>query len=374
MSLETDQVNKILRGVQNPLTHRNIVDDGLIDEIKTGEEKTTVTLAIPKDRKLQLAIEAQIRTQLSKQGHEPQTLKVKFKETNGGTAAAAPAPQAPPKQPQAPPQAGPPTPQRVEGVKRIIAIASGKGGVGKSTVSLNLALSLAAQGQKVGLLDADIYGPSIGKMVGKPGRINMKIKDDKIIPAEEFGIKVMSFSFLIEEDQAVVWRGPMLGKAIEQFLYDIQWGKLDYLIIDLPPGTGDTQLSLAQLAEVDAAVIVTTPQNVAIQDATRAIAMFEQVNIPVAGVIENMSEFICPHCNNASAIFSTGGGKTLAESSEAELLAHIPLTISLMQSAENGQPLTAKKAKVKDENSKAVVTAFSTAAERLDSIMAQVTG
>lgn len=232
-------------------------------------------------------------------------------------------------------------PQKKFSAEYMIAIASGKGGVGKSTVAVNTAYTLARKGYKVGLLDADIYGPSIGKMLGISGPLELEIvNENKLIPFEKYGIKIMSFSFLIEDDKAIIWRGPMLGKALEQFFFDIQWGKLDFLIIDLPPGTGDVQLSLAQLVQVDGAVIVSTPQKVALLDAGRAINMFESVNIPVLGVIENMSEFVCPHCGGVSHIFSQGGGKSLATDNHLKILGEVPLTPALMESGDKGIPLT----------------------------------
>ena len=251
-------------------------------------------------------------------------------------------------------------------VKNIIAVASGKGGVGKSTVSVNLASTLQQMGKKVGLMDADIYGPSIGKMLGLGGRQQMDVKNDRITPIEKYGLKLMSFSFLVDDNQPVVWRGPMLGKAMEQFLYDMDWGELDYLIIDLPPGTGDTQLSLAQLVQTDGAIIVTTPQSVALLDAGRAVAMFEQVNIRILGVVENMSEFICSHCGKPSHIFSRGGGSRLAASSSSVLLGQVPLVEDCMAAAEKGEIPVYKN---KNKNIKPVADAFEHIARNIASVL-----
>ena len=179
-------------------------------------------------------------------------------------------------------------------------------------------------------------------MFGINGRAQLQTDENRIYPIERYGIKLISFSFLLEEDQPVVWRGPMLGKALEQFLFDIEWGELDYLLIDLPPGTGDVQLSLAQLVNVNGAVIVTTPQSVALLDAKKAVGMFNQVQIPIVGVIENMSEFVCPHCNKPTAIFSSGGGKEMSEKNSVKFLGGIPLTIDIMQSGESGEPVVHK--------------------------------
>lgn len=372
---EAKTIVELMNKVQNPMTHQNIVKESSFQSVESLEDdKFQINITLQKDRRLQLNIEAQIRTMLSKNDIAPEKVKIKFVEktqslapnsqnTNGQNTAPGAAPWG---------TASAQSTQRVPGVKNIIAVGSGKGGVGKSTVSVNLAFSLAQQNYKVGILDADIYGPSVGKMIGKAGKTGLEVVDDKIIPVEIDGVKLMSFAFLIEEGQAVVWRGPMLGKAIEQFLYDINWGDLDYLVIDLPPGTGDTQLSLAQLTKMDSAVIVTTPQNVALQDANRAIDMFEQLNIPVLGVVENMSEFICPHCGGSSKIFSTGGGTNLAEKTESTLLGKIPLTVPLMESAEIGVPLMASHSKLDPEKTEQIKNAFHHITTNLESVMAQL--
>lgn len=319
-----EKIQEALKKVNNPRTHKDIVSEGMVQDIASDKGKFVLSIEALPDRKLQLAIEAQIRMQCVKAGIPVESIRIAWKE--GG-----------PKEPVQKSASAPG--KKIPGVAKVIAIGSGKGGVGKSTVSVNLAVQLQKSGYKTGILDADIYGPSVGKLLGINGRINMEVKNDRITPLEAHGIKVMSFSFLVDEHQPVVWRGPMLGKALEQFLYDIEWGNLDYLIIDLPPGTGDTQLSLAQLVQTNGAIVVTTPQNVALLDAGRAISMFSQVNIPVIGVIENMSEFICPHCGKPSHIFSTGGGSRLAERITVPLLGRIPLTVELMESGEQGRPL-----------------------------------
>ena len=367
---EAKAIAELMNKVQNPMTHQNIVKESSFQNVESLEDdKFQINITLQKDRRLQLNIEAQIRTMLSKNDIAPEKVKIKFVEKaqsiapNGQNIAPGAAPRG---------TASAQSAQRVPGVKNIIAVGSGKGGVGKSTVSVNLAFSLAQQNYKVGILDADIYGPSVGKMIGKAGKTGLEVVDDKIIPVEIDGVKLMSFAFLVEEGQAVVWRGPMLGKAIEQFLYDINWGDLDYLVIDLPPGTGDTQLSLAQLTKMDSAVIVTTPQNVALQDANRAIDMFEQLNIPVLGVVENMSEFICPHCGGSSKIFSTGGGTSLAEKTESTLLGKIPLTVPLMESAEIGVPLMASHSKLDPEKTEQIKNAFHHITTNLESVMAQL--
>ncbi len=229
-------------------------------------------------------------------------------------------------------------------IRHYIAVASGKGGVGKSTVSSNLAVALAMEGWKVGLVDLDIYGPSLGKMFGMPGRVPLSMKDETtILPIETNGIKLMSFSFLLNPDQAVIWRGPMLGSAVQQMIFDVDWGELDYLIMDLPPGTGDVQLSLSQQVEMHGAVIVTTPQTVASMDASRAISMFEQVKIPVLGVIENMTEFVCPHCGKTSHLFEGNAAAELEEAFSVPKLGGIPMKPVIMQGAEKGTPAVARE-------------------------------
>jgi ATP-binding protein involved in chromosome partitioning len=228
-------------------------------------------------------------------------------------------------------------------VKNIIAVASGKGGVGKSTTSVNLALALQKEGAKVGLLDADIYGPSIPIMLGIPDA-KPQSKDKKSIePLEAHQLKAMSIGFLVDEKQAMVWRGPMASSALQQIVRDTQWDELDYLIIDLPPGTGDIQLTMAQKIPVTAAVIVTTPQDLALADAKKAIAMFEKVKIPVMGIVENMSTHICSQCGHQEPIFGDGGGQGLAEEYNIDLLGQLPLTMSIRQDLDQGNPTVARE-------------------------------
>lgn len=227
-------------------------------------------------------------------------------------------------------------------VKNIIAIASGKGGVGKSTTSVNLALALQKEGAKVGLLDADIYGPSIPIMLGIPDAKPVSKDKKSIEPISAHGLKAMSIGFLVDEKQAMVWRGPMASSALQQIVRDTQWDELDYLIIDLPPGTGDIQLTMAQKIPVTAAVIVTTPQDLALADAKKAIAMFEKVKIPVMGVIENMATHICSECGHQEPIFGQGGGAYLAEDYKIDLLGQLPLTMSIRKDLDDGTPSVAK--------------------------------
>ncbi|MDE2490720.1 MAG: Mrp/NBP35 family ATP-binding protein [Elusimicrobia bacterium] len=225
------------------------------------------------------------------------------------------------------------------GIKNLIAVAAGKGGVGKSTVASNLAVALAQDGAKVGLMDADIYGPNQPQMMGVPDWKPVVGEDDKIAPAEAHGVKLMSMGFLMDPDKAVIWRGPMLHGAITQFLKDVTWGDLDYLILDLPPGTGDVQLTLCQTVPLAGAVIVTTPQSIALSDVRKAVAMFRKLNVPLLGAIENMSGFVCPHCSKESKIFSEGSAQALKEKHGIELLGGIPLDPNVCRASETGTPI-----------------------------------
>lgn len=225
--------------------------------------------------------------------------------------------------------------------KNAVAVASGKGGVGKSTVAANLAVALQQDGASVGLLDADIYGPNIPLMLGVAGQ-RPRVFNEKILPVEAYGMRVMSMAFLVEEDQPVIWRGPMLHGAIRQFLTDVDWGELDYLIIDLPPGTGDAQLSLAQSIPLTGGVIVTTPQDVALADVVKGIGMFNQLKVPVLGVIENMSYFVAPDTGNRYDIFGHGGGEKVADRMGVPFLGEIPIDPAIRIGGDEGEPIVVK--------------------------------
>jgi ATP-binding protein involved in chromosome partitioning len=240
---------------------------------------------------------------------------------------ARPAPQRPPA----------PTPSAFPHLGRIVAVSSGKGGVGKTTVTTNVALAMAGRGLRVGLVDADVYGPNVPRMmgVGAPP----PVRNNKIVPLEAHGVRVMSLGFLIERDQPAIWRGPIVMKILTQFLQDVEWGTLDVLLVDMPPGTGDAQLSLVQTAHVHGAVIVTTPQDVATGDALRGAKMFQRVGVPVLGIVENMSFFECPHCGKPSALFGSGGGRRLADELGLPLLGEIPLDPRVLAGGETGVPI-----------------------------------
>jgi len=247
--------------------------------------------------------------------------------------------KAPPPDLQIARKAEPTGPQKIPGIDRILAVASGKGGVGKSTVSANLACALAQQGRRVGLLDADVYGPSQPRMLGVSGR--PASPDGKtILPMRNHGVTMMSIGLMTNEDQAVVWRGPMLMGALQQMMTQVQWGALDVLIVDLPPGTGDVQMTLAQKAQVDGAIIVSTPQDVALLDARKGIDMFNQLKVPIVGMIENMSTHICTNCGHEEHVFGHGGVKAEAEKLGVPLLAEVPLDLEIRLASDGGAPIT----------------------------------
>jgi ATP-binding protein involved in chromosome partitioning len=234
-----------------------------------------------------------------------------------------------------------PSNPRLPGVKNIIAVAAGKGGVGKSTVSTNLAAALSRLGAKVGILDADVYGPSIPQMMGEPEKPAgvQTGTGNKIFPAVHHGLQVISVGFFVERGGAVIWRGPMVHKLLQQFIEDVEWGELDYLVVDLPPGTGDAQLSLSQLLPITGAVMVSTPQEVSVIDVEKALAMWQRVEVPVLGLVENMSGYVCPSCGHHEEIFLRGGGRRLAEAQKIPFLGEIPLQPAVSRGGDGGMPV-----------------------------------
>jgi ATP-binding protein involved in chromosome partitioning len=317
--LTRERVLEALRPVQDPELHRSLVDLGMIKEVTIEGASVRVqveltTPACPLRERIREDVERAVRALPG-----VQTVEVGFSSRvrAAGT--------------------GLPDRQPIPGVKNTIAVASGKGGVGKSTVAVNLAVALAQEGATVGLLDADVYGPSIPLMLGaeeQPGLV-----DNKIIPGRAYGIAVMSVGYILDPEKALIWRGPLVSQLIRQFLSDVQWGDLDYLVIDLPPGTGDVQLTLVQTIPLSGAIIVTTPQDVALADAIKGLQMFREVKTPVLGIVENMSYFVCPHCGHVAEVFGSGGGERVANKYGVPLLGQIPIDPAVRDGGDRGVPV-----------------------------------
>jgi ATP-binding protein involved in chromosome partitioning len=329
-SLEA-QVAAALARIRNPRLDSDLLSAGMIRDLAVRDDgKVSFTFLLSREDPATLVREARTAV-TSVEGVKRDEVKINVVDPSGPAKAThGPPPGAAP----APPPA--PTPVEQPNLGRIIAVSSGKGGVGKSTVAANLAVALAQAGNAVGVMDADIYGPNIPRMFGifeKPPVINGKIQ-----PLEAYGVKLMSLGFLVERDAPAIWRGPIIMKVVQQFLRDVEWGQLDYFIVDLPPGTGDAQLSLVQATHVAGALIVTTPQEVAVGDALRGARMFERVGVPVIGVVENMSAFVDPETGKRFELFSSGGGRRLADELGAALLAQIPLQPGLAEQADAGRP------------------------------------
>ena len=326
--LSRDTVLNLLSQIKMPGTEHSLAQSSYVKGLVIQPNAIGFTLDVPEDK---IDIYQPIRDQAEQAllAH-PDIEQASIVLTNHRATTA----------PETPPHASTPT-SPLEKIDHIIAIASGKGGVGKSTTSVNLAMALQKQGYKVGLLDADIYGPSLPTMLGIKGK--PEIRQKKIVPKQAHGLVCMSIGLLVPEDSAMIWRGPMVQGALMQLLQDVLWTEfsdtLDYLIIDLPPGTGDIQLSLAQKAQIDGAIIVSTPQDVALIDAKRAISMFQKVNIPILGLIENMSYFKCPDCGSVSHIFGHKGAEETAESDNIPFLGAIPLHLAIREHADSGMPL-----------------------------------
>ena len=328
-----------MSGIVNPRTGADLVSSSQVRDLATtveGRVRLTLLLSAADDATLARDLRQALETV---EGVTDVRVDVKDASEAGGATAPPRARSALPvmDQPAAPARVAAPTPVAYPNLGRIIAVSSGKGGVGKSTVTVNLAVALALKGKKVGLLDADIYGPDIPRMMG----VNAPppVDQEKIIPLEAFGVKLMSIGFLIERDQPAIWRGPIVMKILTQFLRDVAWGKLDSLLVDMPPGTGDAQLSLVQATQVSGAIIVTTPQEVAVGDALRGAKMFERVGVRVLGVVENMSYFETPESGKRIAIFGTGGGKRLAEELQVPLLGEVPLYQPVLEGGDSGRPI-----------------------------------
>ena len=341
-----ERIAAALGAIVNPRTGADVLSSEMIRDVATttaGRVRLTILLA-PNDpatlvRDVREAIErldgvADVRVDVKDPSETDGRPASSQAPPPGGGARTLPVMNAAPTQA---PRPSAPTPVAYPHLGRIIAVSSGKGGVGKSTVATNLAVALAASGARVGLMDADVYGPNVPRMMG----VNAPppVVNEKIIPLQAHGVKVISLGFLIERDQPAIWRGPIVMKIVTQFLRDVAWGQLDYFLVDMPPGTGDAQLSLVQATHVHGAIIVTTPQDVATGDALRGAKMFQRVNVPVLGIVENMSWFECPHCGKPTPIFGTGGGKRLADELELPLLGEIPLYPRIHEGGDRGTPI-----------------------------------
>ncbi len=319
--IEEAKVKEVLGKVEDPLLAHDIVSWRILRNIEISGDDVLVRLDIPthayplaQRRELQTRVETAVKTLGAKRVTVISEVTTAFMPAPSDKAV-------------------------LKGPKNVIAVAAGKGGVGKSTVAVNLALALARHGAKVGLLDADVFGPSIPTMLGPPETPAAASPESRIIPAIHQGLRVISVGFFVDKDEAVVWRGPMVHRLLQQFLGDVDWGELDYLVCDLPPGTGDVQLSLSQLIPIAGAVMVTTPQEISIIDVVKGIAMFEKVEIPILGIVENMSYYKCPACGHTDEIFSHGGGKRLAQEVGAQFFGEIPIDTRIRFGGDAGVPI-----------------------------------
>jgi ATP-binding protein involved in chromosome partitioning len=343
-----ERVLEALKRVKGPDLSSDIVSQGLVSEIVINKGKVYFAISVDPGRAGELEALRQAAESVVKAlpGVDGVVVTLTADRSSGATRgggngkAQAPAPQGPAfAQPGAARDARH-RPGGVPGVANIIAVASGKGGVGKSTTAVNLAIALKERGLRVGILDADIYGPSMPRLLGLKGQ-PQQIDGNKLAPMEAYGLKVMSMGFLVDEETPMIWRGPMVMSALSQMLKDVAWGELDVLVVDMPPGTGDAQLTMAQQVPLAGAVIVSTPQDLALIDARKGLNMFRKVNVPVLGIVENMSTFICPHCGEASNIFGHGGAKSEATRLGVPFLGEVPLTLAIRETSDAGRPVVA---------------------------------
>ncbi len=321
--MKMDEVYGVLKNVRHPAFEKDIVSEGLIKDLAVEDKSVYITLLIPENKR---NAEAELRKKVENAVKmlswvEKINISVNYSKPE-----------------KTKPRPGTVAKRAIPGVRHVIAVTSGKGGVGKSTVSANLALALHQLGFKVGLFDGDIYGPSIPKMFGVE-RILPRVENNKMVPVERFGIKILSIGLMIEEDTPVIWRGPLVHKAYEQFFFDSNWGDLDFLVVDFPPGTGDPQISAAQLTPIRGGIAVTTPQDVSIQDVKKAIRMMEKMDVPIIGVVENMSYYVCPQCGYRAHIFGTGGGERIEREMGVPLLGQIPIDPKVTASGDSGIPV-----------------------------------
>lgn len=357
------EIIEALESITDTATNKNLVEAHMVEAVNVAAGIVDLVIIVAKDRAREdrIALEDAIYDTIEAvDGVREVKIKLMsaeaIKKEASGEVEAAPAPK--PAAPKPAAAAGSvPSSSPIEGVSKVIAIASGKGGVGKSTVAANVALALKKLGYRVGLLDVDIYGPSLPTLFGITGK--PAVRERRIVPLEAMGLRVMSLGFLMEDDTPVIWRGPIVTGIIRQFLRDVDWSGLDYLIVDMPPGTGDAQLALAQTVPVDGAVIVTTPSDLALIDAARGLQMFKTLNIEVLGIVENMSKFICPSCGTESFIFGQGTVEVEAKRLDTKVLGTIPLDIEVRKSGDEGRPIV-------ESNDKSPVTlAFMALAESL---------
>ena len=365
-TLTKDCILAALKDVKGPDDlEDDIVSLGLVSEVVIHKGKVYFAISIDPARAgelegLRQAAETVVKDLPGVEGvtvtltadREPGSGSVSPVASNGGARQApppqsSPAQASPPQAPQGPGATAPGAardarhrPGGVPGVKHIIAVASGKGGVGKSTTAVNLALALKDQGLEVGVLDADIYGPSMPRLLGIQGQ-PQQLAGNKLDPMRAYGLKIMSMGFLVDEDTPMIWRGPMVMSALSQMLKDVAWGELDVLVVDMPPGTGDAQLTMAQQVPLAGAVIVSTPQDLALIDARKGLNMFTKVNVPVLGIVENMSTFLCPHCGERSDIFGHGGAREEANKLGVPFLGEVPLTMAVRETSDAGKPVVA---------------------------------
>jgi ATP-binding protein involved in chromosome partitioning len=336
-----EHIQEALKRVPGPTGGGDIVSLGLVSDIVVSDGKVIFSISVPAERarELEPLRQAAERAVLAVPGVQQAMVALTAERTGGS---GAPPPRAPPagERAHAHAHAGPPPKAGVPGVEAIIAVASGKGGVGKSTVAVNLALGLLALGLKVGILDADIYGPSMPRLLGLRGRPE-SLGGRLLKPMERYGLKVMSIGFLVEEETPMIWRGPMVQSALVQMLREVAWGELDVLVVDMPPGTGDAQLTMAQQVPLAGAVIVSTPQDLALIDARKGLNMFRRVDVPVLGIVENMSYFVCPYCGERTDIFGHGGAALEAATIGVPFLGAIPLHASIRSLSDAGTPVVA---------------------------------
>ena len=344
--LTKERVLEALKRVKGPDLRNDIVSEGLVSEIVINKGKVYFAIQVEpaRARELEALRIAAEKAVASLPGVDAVAVTLTADRSpgapRGGNGQGAAAPQGSPFTRPGAARDARHRPGGVPGVANIIAVASGKGGVGKSTVAINLALALKEKGLRVGVLDADIYGPSMPRLLGLKGQ-PQQIAGNQLDPMQAYGLKVMSMGFLVDEETPMIWRGPMVISALSQMLKDVAWGELDVLVVDMPPGTGDAQLTMAQQVPLAGAVIVSTPQDLALIDARKGLNMFRRVNVPVLGLVENMSTFVCPHCGERSDIFGHGGAKAEAARLGVPFLGEVPLTLAIRETSDAGRPVVA---------------------------------